>query len=75
VHAAHNAVFMSIVGSHPKLTTDFDIPLQTLYKIIQLFVHRRLTGKTVKEMLEKELIRLVEKEMYIYKEKLVIDTC
>ncbi|HHX61770.1 MAG TPA: transposase [Epulopiscium sp.] len=101
-------------------TTDFDIPLQTLYKIMhkrwdienstfnklktyaglghcfihhtnaieailhlmitannimQLFVHRRLTGKTVKEMPEKELIRLIQKDMYTYKEKLVFDTC
>ena len=102
------------------VTTDFDIPLQKLYKIMhkrwdienstfnklktyanldhcfvhhanaieailhlmvtannimQLFVHRRLIGKAVKEMPEKELIRLIEKEMYIYKDKLVIDTC
>lgn len=102
------------------VTTDFDIPLQTLYKIMhkrwdienstfnklktyagldhcfvhhtnaieailhlmitannimQLFVHRRLTSKTVKEMPEKELIRLIEKGMYTYKEKLVLDTC
>ena len=47
----------------------------TANNIMQLFVHRRLTGKTVKEMPEKELIRLIEKEMYIYKDKLVIDTC
>ncbi|HHX61602.1 MAG TPA: spermidine/putrescine ABC transporter substrate-binding protein, partial [Epulopiscium sp.] len=47
----------------------------TANNIMQLFVHRRLTGKTVKKMPEKELIRLIEKEMYIYKDKLVIDTC
>ena len=47
----------------------------TANNIIQLFVHRRLTGKAVKEMPEKELIRLIEKYMYTYKDKLVIDTC
>ena len=47
----------------------------TANNIMQLFVHRRLASKTVKEMPEKELIRLIEKEMYIYKDKLVIDTC
>jgi len=53
-------------------------PLQlmvTANNIMQLFVHRRLTGKTVKEMPEKELIRLIEKDMYIYKDKSVINTC
>lgn len=102
------------------VTTDFNIPLQTLYKIMQkrwdienstfnklktyanldhcfvhhtnaieailhlmitannimqLFVHRRLASQAVKKMPEKELIRLIEKDMYTYKEKLVIDTC
>ncbi|HHT97907.1 MAG TPA: hypothetical protein GXZ90_08455 [Clostridiales bacterium] len=38
----------------------------TANNIMQLFVHRRLTGKTVKEMSEKELIRLIEKDMYTY---------
>ncbi|HHX12451.1 MAG TPA: hypothetical protein GX731_06480 [Clostridiales bacterium] len=47
----------------------------TANNIMQLFVHRRLIGKAVKEMPEKELIRLIEKEMHIYKDKLVIDTC
>lgn len=47
----------------------------TANNIMQLFVHRRLTGKAVKEMPEKELIRLIEKYMYTYKDKLVIDTC
>lgn len=47
----------------------------TANNIIQLFVHRRLTSKAVKGMPEKELIRLLEKDMYLYKEKLVLDTC
>jgi len=47
----------------------------TANNLMQLFVHRRLAGKTVKEMPEKELIRLIKKDIYTYNEKLVIDTC
>lgn len=102
------------------VTTDFDIPLQTLYKIMhkrwdiensifnklktyaglehcfvhhpnaieailyvlitatnimQLFRYKRLTSKTIRQMTEKELIRLLGKEMYSYKENVVINTC
>lgn len=101
------------------ITTDFDIPLKTLYKImhkrwdiensfnklktyaglehcfvhhpnaieavvyllitaaniIQLFRYKRLTSQTIRRMTEKELIRLLEKEMYTYKGNMVINTC
>ena len=49
--------------------------MATANNIMQLFMHRRLAGKAVKEMPEKELIRLIEKDMYTYREKIVIDTC
>lgn len=40
----------------------------TVNNIMQLFVHRRLPSKKVKEIPEKELIRLIRKDMYTYKE-------
>ena len=47
----------------------------TANNIMQLFMHKGLTGKAVKEMSEKELIRLIEKDMCTYREKIVIGTC
>lgn len=102
------------------VTTDFSIPLRTLYKIMhkrwdiensifnklktyaglehcfvhhpnaieaivhlmitanntmQLFRYKRLTSKNVRQMPEKELIRLIEKEMYSYNTPVVLNTC
>lgn len=47
----------------------------TANNIMQLFMHRQLARKAVNVMPEKELIRLIEKDMYTYREKIVIDTC
>ncbi len=103
------------------MTTDFNIPLQTLYKmmhirwdienslfnklkihgrlehcfvhhpnaieailywmsiasnLMQLFIFRRLSGNEIKLLTQKEIVRLLEKELYLlkYNRKYIFDT-